>query len=185
MTPCTDNFMGVGLPSARARSESARRAVRQRAEQGFVEQFIAQAFDERLDKCILDRLAGRCSASCDRRPIARWRSRSARCRCRSRSSWACRVQRGADRARERPGCRRSRCRHQRQAFARAVVDHDEDAQAAAIDKLIGDEVERPAVIRPLWNCQWRPRDQGPLAPAAPADQKAAIQPKSVPTTHSG
>ena len=26
MTPCTDNFMGVGLPSARARSGSARRA---------------------------------------------------------------------------------------------------------------------------------------------------------------
>ena len=79
--------MGVGLPSAIACSGSAWRAVRQRAEQGFVEQFIAQAFDERLDKGILDRLAGRCSASCDRRPIARWRSRSARCRCRSRSSW--------------------------------------------------------------------------------------------------
>ena len=30
--------------------------------------------------------------------------------------------------------------HQRQAFARAVVDHDEDAQGAAIDKLIGNEV---------------------------------------------
>src|SRR5262245_55027458 len=69
--------------------------------------------------------------------------------------------------------------HQRQAFARAVVDHDEDAQAAAIDELIGNEVERPAVIRPLWNCQWRPCAQSPLASAAPADHEAllAIEPK--------
>ena len=36
-------------------------------------------------------------------------------------------------------------------------DHHEDMQATAIDELIGNEVERPALIRSLWNCQWRPR----------------------------
>jgi hypothetical protein len=41
--------------------------VRQRAEQGFVEQFIAQVSNERLDKSILDRLA-RGDVPCDRRP---------------------------------------------------------------------------------------------------------------------
>jgi hypothetical protein len=38
---------------------------------------------------------------------------------------------------------------ERQALARAIVDHDEDAQAAAVDELVGSEVERPAVIRAL------------------------------------
>jgi hypothetical protein len=52
---------------------------------------------------------------------------------------------------------------ERQALARAIVDHDEDAQAAAVDELVGSEVERPAVIRPLCNRQWCPCAQGLLA----------------------
>jgi hypothetical protein len=32
--------------------------------------------------------------------------------------------------------------HKRQALARAIVDHDEDAQAAAIDELVGSEDQR-------------------------------------------
>jgi hypothetical protein len=51
-----------------------------------------------------------------------------------------------------------------QTLARAVVDHYEDAQAAAIDELVGNEVEPPAV-RPLWNRHWRPCAECTLAPA--------------------
>jgi hypothetical protein len=40
---------------------------------------------------------------------------------------------------------------QGQALARAVVDHREDAEAAAVEELIGDEVERPAVVGQEWN----------------------------------
>jgi hypothetical protein len=38
---------------------------------------------------------------------------------------------------------------QRQALARAVVNHDQDAHAAAVDELIGDEVERKRCFIPI------------------------------------
>jgi hypothetical protein len=73
----------------------------------------------------------------------------------------------------------------RQALARAIVDHDEDTQAAAIDELIGSEVERPAVIRPLRNRQGRACAQGPLAAGPPAHHEAflAIDPKQPLVVH--
>ena len=37
---------------------------------------------------------------------------------------------------------------QRQALPRAVVDHRQDAEAPAVEELIGDEVERPALVGP-------------------------------------
>ena len=46
----------------------------------------------------------------------------------------------------RQGCRRA---FGPQALAGAVVDHDQDAYAATVDELIGNEVERQAVVRPL------------------------------------
>ena len=63
--------------------------------------------------------------------------------------------------------------------ARAGVDHGQDAHAATVDELIGDEVERPAVVRPLRNQHRRPRAQSPLAAAPPADHEAhlAIEPE--------
>ena len=68
-----------------------------------------------------------------------------------------------------------------QTLARAVVDHYEDAQAAAIDELVGNEVERPAVVRR----HWRPCAECTLAPAPPADHEAffAIDPKQPLVVH--
>jgi hypothetical protein len=57
---------------------------------------------------------------------------------------------------------------QRQAFATEVIDHREDAEAAAIGKSIRQEVEAPALVRPLRDRQRRPRTPRRLAPAAPA-----------------
>jgi hypothetical protein len=62
--------------------------------------------------------------------------------------------------------------NQRQAFASAVVDHDQDAQTAAVDELIGDKIQRPAVVRPLRDQHRCPCAQGPLTTAAAADHKA-------------
>ena len=38
---------------------------------------------------------------------------------------------------------------QRQALTGTVVDHNQDTHAAAVEELVGDEVERPAVVWPL------------------------------------
>ena len=53
--------------------------------------------------------------------------------------------------------------HQRQALVRTVISHHQDTHAAAIDELIGDEVERPAVVGPLRDEHRRPRADRPLA----------------------
>jgi hypothetical protein len=57
-------------------------------------------------------------------------------------------------------------------FAGAIVDHDEDAQAAAVEELVGSEVERPALVRPLGDRHGRSRAQRPLAPAPTPDHEA-------------
>ena len=56
---------------------------------------------------------------------------------------------------------------QRQAFAGAVVDHRQDAEAAAVEELIGDEVERPAIVGGERDRHRRPRSHRPLASAPP------------------
>jgi hypothetical protein len=75
--------------------------------------------------------------------------------------------------------------NQRQAFASAVVDHDQDAQTAAVDELIGDKIQRPAVVRPLRDQHRCPCAQGPLTTAAAADHKAllAIEPEQAFVVH--
>ena len=45
-------------------------------------------------------------------------------------------------------CRDRRVRYERQTFARAVVDHRQDAKASAIAHLIVHKVERPALVQP-------------------------------------
>src|SRR6185437_433849 len=57
-------------------------------------------------------------------------------------------------------------RHQGQAFARAVVDHGEDAETAAVDHLIVHKIQGPALVRGRWQRHRRPHAQGTLAPAA-------------------
>src|SRR5262249_8385721 len=74
---------------------------------------------------------------------------------------------------------------QGQTFARAVIDHHQNTHAAAINELVGNEVERPAVVRPLWDQHRRPRAQGPLATAPSADHEAllAIEPEQPLVVH--
>jgi hypothetical protein len=57
--------------------------------------------------------------------------------------------------------------------------HRQDAHAATIDELISNEVERPAVVRPLRDQHRRPRAQSSLAAAPPADHETllAIEPE--------
>src|SRR6185437_5995603 len=62
-------------------------------------------------------------------------------------------------------------RHQGQTFARAVVDHGEDAETAAVDHLIVHEVQGPALVRGRWQRHRRAHAQGTLAPAATADHE--------------
>lgn len=59
--------------------------------------------------------------------------------------------------------------HQRQAFPREVVDHAQDAEPPAARQGVGDEVQRPALVRPVRQHHWRPRAQGALATAATTD----------------
>ena len=70
-------------------------------------------------------------------------------------------------------------------LAGAVVDHDQDAQAAAVDELIGDKIQRPAVVRPLRDQHRCPCAQGPLATTPPADHEAllAIEPEQAFVVH--
>src|SRR5690606_21834762 len=61
--------------------------------------------------------------------------------------------------------------HQRQAFAREVIDNGENAEAAAIAEGVGDEVERPAAVRARRKCDRCSRAKSPLAAAAPANDE--------------
>jgi hypothetical protein len=70
-----------------------------------------------------------------------------------------------------PGARQRGVGHQRQAFARAFVDHGQDAEAAAIGELVRDEVERPAVIRRYRHHHRRPGPERPLAATTVTDRE--------------
>src|SRR5215207_2600625 len=58
--------------------------------------------------------------------------------------------------------------YERQAFARTVVDHRQDAQPPAIAELIGGKIERPAIVRQLRDEHRRSCPQGAFASAAAA-----------------
>ena len=64
--------------------------------------------------------------------------------------------------------------HQGQALARAVIDHDQDTHAAAVDELVRNEVERPTVVGPLWDEHRSPCAQSALASATAANHKALL-----------
>ncbi len=64
--------------------------------------------------------------------------------------------------------------HQRQAFARAVVDHRQDAEPATVGQLVGDEVQAPALVGTQRRLHRPPCTHGPLAPAAPAHRQPLL-----------
>jgi len=53
----------------------------------------------------------------------------------------------------------------RQAGLREVIDDRQQANPPALLQDIQHEVQRPALVRPGWHQQWRPRASGALAPA--------------------
>lgn len=64
--------------------------------------------------------------------------------------------------------RERRVDHQRQALPRAVIDHDQDAEAPTVVERVGDEVEAPALVRLLRHGGRCPRAKGSFAPTPPA-----------------
>jgi hypothetical protein len=74
----------------------------------------------------------------------------------------------ASSSRTNPQSRQRGVGDQRQAFAREVVDNGENAEAAAVGEGVGQEVEAPALVRPLWDRYRRPRADRSLASAPSA-----------------
>lgn len=73
-----------------------------------------------------------------------------------------------------PLSRQRRVDHQRQALPRAVIGHDEDAEAPPVVERVGDEVEAPALVRLLRHHRRRSRAQGSLATAALAHRQPLL-----------
>ena len=65
--------------------------------------------------------------------------------------------------------------YQRQAFAREIIHHAQNAETPTTAKGVRDKVQRPALVRPLWQRHWRPGPQRPFPAAArlPAHATAA------------
>ena len=70
-----------------------------------------------------------------------------------------------------PHARQRGVGHQRQALAGTIIDHGQDAEAAAAGQLIRHKVERPAVVRRHRNQHRRPGPDRPLATATAAHRK--------------
>lgn len=133
----------------------------ERVEHGLVQQFVAQPPIERLHERVLYRLARLYvmpgdAVSCCQRSIAvdvsslplsltmhRGLPRTAMIACHAG-------------ARERGVC------HQPKAFAREVVDHAQNPEAAAIGEGIRHEVERPAFVGSRRHCHRRAKPERPL-----------------------
>lgn len=65
------------------------------------------------------------------------------------------------------------CPHQRQAFPHVVIDHAQDTEAPTADQAVGDEVERPALVRTIRQHLRSARAQRPF-PAATATYPQAL-----------
>ena len=61
--------------------------------------------------------------------------------------------------------------HQGQALPGEVIDDRQDAEAAAVGQGVGDEVQRPPLVRSLGHRHRRPGSERALAPAALADHQ--------------
>lgn len=156
--------------------------MRQRSKQGLVEQLVAQATDEGFGEGILHRLARRGVVPIDLvvvdPPQNGVRGELSAIVADDSFRLAALVERPIDLANY-PQARDRRVGDERQAFARAIVDNNQDAHAAAVDKLISDKVERSALVRSLWHQHRRSCAQHPFAVATAADNEVllAIEPE--------
>ena len=64
--------------------------------------------------------------------------------------------------------------YQRQALAGEIVDDGENAEAPAVTELVMHKIHRPALVWALWQGQWCPGAERPLAPAATANLKPLL-----------
>lgn len=162
--------------------------VRERAEQGLVEQLVPQAADEGLGESVLYWLARRDVVPLNLVVVGPSQDGVAGQLGAIVADDGLGLAVGGQEPVELASNPKARDRgigDQRQALAAAVIDDDQDAHAAAVNELIGHEVERPAVVRPLRHQHGRPRAQGPLAAAPPADHEAlfAIEPEQAFVVH--
>ena len=150
---------------------------RQAPEQMLIQALVAQAPVQALDKAVLLRLAGGDVVPRDRTLLLSAKD-------------GVRGQRGAvvrdDHQRLAPSrddpvefacdplSRQRRVDDQRQARPRAVVDHDEDPEAASIVERVGDEVQAPALVRLLAHGSRCPRAKGPFANTPPAHRQSVL-----------
>jgi hypothetical protein len=150
--------------------------MQQRAEQRLVEQLIAQPVVEALDEPVLLRLSRRdvvpTNAALVRPGEDGGRSQLgavvADDRLRTPAALANNV---IELARHAPPRDRG-VRDQRQAFARAIIDHGQDAEAPVIGQLVGDEVQAPALVGSQCRLDRPPSPHRPLATPAAAHRQA-------------
>ena len=73
-----------------------------------------------------------------------------------------------------PKARQRRVGHQAQALPCVVVDHRQDPEPSSVGQRVADEVERPALVRTLWQDHRCPCAQGPLASTTPANLQSLL-----------
>jgi len=73
-----------------------------------------------------------------------------------------------------PRARQRGVGHQRQALARTVIDHRQDAEAPPVRQLVCDEVQRPALVGRQRQVQRSPRAHRSLPAAAPAHRQLLV-----------
>ena len=71
--------------------------------------------------------------------------------------------------------------HERQAFAGEVINHDQHAETASISQYVGDEVQAPALVRPLRQRHRSPRSKSTFPPGPPPHHQPllAIEPEQL------
>ena len=145
-----------------------RAGMAERHEQRLVEAFVAQTTVEALDVAVLLRLARRDVVPLDRSLLRPSQDRQAGQLGAVVADHRMRLPPDAHQAGQfprHPSTRQRRIGHQRQALASVVIDYAQDTEAPAADQAVGDEVERPTLVRTTGQHHWPARAQRPLAPA--------------------
>lgn len=151
-------------------------------EQRLVQQLVPQAAVEALDEAILHRLAGRDVVPLDPRRASPDQDgvggQLAAIVAHDHLRPAALCKQPVELA-SNPHTRQRRVRHQCQALAGAVVDDRQDPEAPAVGHLVGDEVQRPALVRSQRDHHRRPCPDRPLAATSAADRQAflAVEPE--------
>ena len=132
-------------------------------EEVLVEAFITQTSIEAFHEAILHRLAQRDVMPLDR--VIGWHSTSARFLRPRRPCGIARPKRDLVQLATDPLAAQRIVDHGRETLSAEVVENTENPEASAVDQSIRDEVQAPALVRPLWDRHRRSGSQGSLAAA--------------------